>query len=146
VPRQTIDLTGKPYGKWTVQGPDSSRPKHWLCVCDPEREGCGRVASVHGGSLRGGRSTQCASCASKEKAKGVLVPNAGLSPDALAARQLHAGNASRVRHGLPPAAPDDVILHVPKPARDAIRALCDRAERDGWDAARLIAGIRKHVG
>ena len=53
----TIDETGKQYGRLTVLGPDGmSKDKHkkWLCQCD-----CGNIVSVIGKNLRSGATTSC---------------------------------------------------------------------------------------
>lgn len=51
-----IDLTGKKFGRWVVQGL-TSRPgpvKYWDCACD-----CGVEKSVFGGDLKRGMSQSC---------------------------------------------------------------------------------------
>ena len=63
-----IDETGKTYGRWTVIAKDqtaqsgSSLHIKWMCVCDAKRGGCGKIFSVHGNLLRGGRTHGCAKC------------------------------------------------------------------------------------
>lgn len=135
--RKRIDPEGRRYGRWVVRGVDPDRPRRWLCLCDPERGGCGRLASVDAGSLRKGDSTQCLGCAGRERVK------AGKGPP-LAGRA--GGDAERARHGLPPLAPGQTPLNRRgRVGNPALRALCDRAEREGWTAAKLIAEIRALV-
>lgn len=61
-PKKTIDLTGKKFGQWTVIA--YAGEKHWLCQC-----ACGTEKSVHGGSLRYGRSNGCIKCSPERKPK-----------------------------------------------------------------------------
>jgi hypothetical protein len=137
--RRAIDLAGKEYGRWTVRRADPDRPRHWVCLCDPARGGCGVEASVHGGSLRGGKSTQCLACAGKSKFDG--------RPDRIArfaAGQKASGDGVRARYGLPPLAPGRTPLRRRgRLGLPTLRGLCDRAESEGWDAARLIREIRE---
>lgn len=50
------DLTGQPFGRWTVLGYAGSEKKHrfWWCRCT-----CGKVKKVFASILKGGRSTSC---------------------------------------------------------------------------------------
>jgi hypothetical protein len=138
VGRKAIDPSGRHYGKWTVRGVDPDGPRRRLCLCDPERGGCGQVVSVDAGSLRKGASTQCLGCAGREKVKAGKGPPRG--------KGRAAGAAERARHGLPPLAPGQIPLNRRgRVGNPALRALCDRAEREGWDAVRLIAEIRALV-
>lgn len=53
----TIDLTGKKFGKLTVIKRDGSTADHkakWLCECE-----CGNETSVSGCQLRNGKTTSC---------------------------------------------------------------------------------------
>jgi hypothetical protein len=55
--RNTIDLTGKRFGRWTVleRAPSSNGESMWRCVCD-----CGTErAAVKGDALRGGATRSC---------------------------------------------------------------------------------------
>lgn len=52
-----IDLSGRKFGRWTVEERDSNCNKkniYWKCICD-----CGTKRSVAGTSLRSGISTSC---------------------------------------------------------------------------------------
>lgn len=60
-----IDLSGMNFSKWLViqkQGNTKGGAALWLCRCV-----CGSSASVTGGDLRSGKSTQCKSCSMREK-------------------------------------------------------------------------------
>lgn len=61
-----IDLAGQHCGKWKVLrlASDPRPGSYWVCVCDPEKGGCGREKVVVGQSLREGRSSACRSCGS----------------------------------------------------------------------------------
>jgi len=59
-----IDITGQPFGRWTVVKRDLNRGAtpddqnvYWLCRCQ-----CGTEKSVMGMTLKSGRSTQCRRC------------------------------------------------------------------------------------
>lgn len=56
------DLTGQRFGRWLVLKRDDSKTKYpyWICQCD-----CGKVVSVYGSSLTGGKSLSCG-CRSSE--------------------------------------------------------------------------------
>ena len=49
-----IDLTGKVYGRWTVERLVATTPTYWRCRCV-----CGRKGDVWAASLRGGDSKSC---------------------------------------------------------------------------------------
>lgn len=57
----TIDETGRRYGKWKVlrraKKNASNGGARWTCRCD-----CGNVKTVQGGHLRSGATTQCSEC------------------------------------------------------------------------------------
>jgi hypothetical protein len=54
-----VDETGNKHGKLVVLGlSHTAGQTFWKCRCR-----CGRITVVTGGALRGGRSTQCRSCA-----------------------------------------------------------------------------------
>src|ERR1043166_5489142 len=59
---QYIDITGQPFGRWTVLGRAESQDgrAYWHCRCI-----CGSMRDVHGKSLRQGKSTSCG-CVWKE--------------------------------------------------------------------------------
>ena len=60
-----IDLTGRRFGRWLVEGLDESDARKgsvWVCVCD-----CGVRRSVRSAGLRNGRSRSCG-CLLKELA------------------------------------------------------------------------------
>ncbi len=58
--RQTLDLTGHRYGRWTVisRGPRRNLNSFWNCRCD-----CGTEKQVELGNLRSGNSGGCSGCA-----------------------------------------------------------------------------------
>ena len=55
-----IDLTGKPFGDWTVLA--YLGKCEWSCRCS-----CGETRTVNGSNLRSGRSTRCAVCSGREQ-------------------------------------------------------------------------------
>jgi hypothetical protein len=58
------DLTGKPFGNWTVIAEDVANPSkgtYWLCRCS-----CGKEASVRGSALTGDRSHGCKPCGKRQ--------------------------------------------------------------------------------
>jgi hypothetical protein len=60
-----IDLSGRRFGKWHVvghAGVRNGRLHTWHALCD-----CGEPGVVLGGNLRSGGSTQCRSCARRER-------------------------------------------------------------------------------
>lgn len=74
--RKTIKV-GQNYGRWTIIESSMSRAGFWLCRC-----GCGFEKEVEGYTLVTNRSTQCMTCANKER----MVSRRG-SGDLVAARQ-----------------------------------------------------------
>lgn len=64
-PENTIDLAGDTFGNWLVLEKTDQRSSSgqvmWKCQCLK----CGRTKTVIGDNLRGGGSTQCRSCATK---------------------------------------------------------------------------------
>jgi hypothetical protein len=65
---QIIDLTGKRFGKWTVESIGSqdvkTKQRMWNCVCE-----CGNKAEIIGRNLRNGISKGCRECCAKEQVK-----------------------------------------------------------------------------
>lgn len=63
-----IDLTGHKFGKWTVVKLEK-RPGdsawYWICRCE-----CGAESSIRGTALRGGKSSGCARCSSRNLTHG----------------------------------------------------------------------------
>ena len=58
------DLTGKPFGKWTVIAEDVNRQSkvtYWLCRCE-----CGAEKSIYGVMLTSNRSRSCISCSKRQ--------------------------------------------------------------------------------
>ena len=55
------DETGNHYGMLTVERLYKSTPQGaaWLCLCDPERGGCGMEIAVLGIKLRSGNTRSC---------------------------------------------------------------------------------------
>lgn len=47
------EITGQ-FGKWTVNGPSTTKPRHWDCTC-----ACGTVRAVYGPNLTRGLSPSC---------------------------------------------------------------------------------------
>ena len=67
-----IDLTGRTFGRLRVlrrdgthRTPEGAYKARWLCLCDPERGGCGNVKTILGENLRGGRTLSCG-CLARE--------------------------------------------------------------------------------
>jgi hypothetical protein len=62
VPKPSIDLAGKAFGRWTVIARDKDKwgKLAWQCVC-----ACGRPGRVGGYQLRTGRSKSCVPCSMK---------------------------------------------------------------------------------
>jgi hypothetical protein len=57
-----INLTGKRFGRWTVNA--YAENGNWFCVCD-----CGMTGSIAGGNLRRGHSKSCGCLASELSSK-----------------------------------------------------------------------------
>lgn len=59
-----IDITGNSYGGWEVLSRDNtsmSKQIKWVCRCT-----CGIVKSLHGSTLKNGKSTSCGSCGTRK--------------------------------------------------------------------------------
>jgi hypothetical protein len=69
-----MDLTGKQFGDWTVEGLADERRTHWLCRCV-----CGNMQIVGGINLREGLSINCKACTKKRWADRYAVPLIGKS-------------------------------------------------------------------
>ena len=69
-----IDLTGKPYGKWTVKRRGANTPDGkpcWECLCE-----CGTERTVRASALRNGSSTSCG-CSTVARLKSKFIDLTG---------------------------------------------------------------------
>ncbi len=65
LPKQTIDLTGRTFGRLLVLAYAGVRNKrtYWTCKC----LSCGSIADYQAANLRSGRSTHCRDCSYKHR-------------------------------------------------------------------------------
>ncbi len=74
-----IDEKGKVYGRLRVlrhayptDGECNGTSAHWLCYCDPDLGGCGRMTIVTGPGLRSGASRSCG-CLRRERLSAAMT-------------------------------------------------------------------------